>query len=476
MENQPEKTGRKKNVEAQSTQSEDSDTEGVDFDESELNPGPLSIKHRQIARGIKRMAEFVNSTGLTALDYYGARIRGKRLEDYWNSLEALHYQLICNLDNTQIKEFQVSFEQAEELYFITSAILQKKLADSEPKSITPTTSDHDESQKPMNIKVTLEGQHHNIPNTWGEFDGNVLKWKGFHDRFIEGIHKLETVASSYKFLRLKQSLVGRAAKALGEWQLTEDNYAEAWDRLKQLYDKPQLIAHEHLRQFYRLPELQGKANANDLQRMANTTHETIRQLRGFKLPVEHYDFIFVHNLQERLDSETKKQWELQKSDEWPKLEDFLKFLDKHASVLENTQPNKRPNFKVAVPNPVPIPRGFDKRQNDGARALSPSGGAIKKRTSCEVCNGNHPIHYCPEYLSLNLTGRLEFVKRRNLCLNCLQKNHRTAQCTDKKCNYEQCKENPYHNSTLCPFKLEKAARKAVFNVGQYDLHKKRHQE
>lgn len=475
-EKRPEKdAGRNKDVETQSTQSESSDQGDDSLNQTELSPGPLSIKLKQVISSINRMTEFVNSTRFTALDYYGAHLRQKRLESHWKSLEALYYQLICKLDESEIEALQESYEQADEVCFNAVALLRKKVAESDPKLIGKTTSENDTNQKQMNIKVTLEGQHHNIPNTWGDFDGNVLKWKGFHDRYVEGMHKLETVAPSYKFLRLKQSLVGKAAKALGEWQLTEDNYAEAWDRLKQLYDKPQLIAHEHLRQFYRLPELHGKASSNELQRMANVTHETIRQLRGFKLPVEHYDFIFVHNLQDRLDADTKKQWELQKSDDWPKLDDLLKFLDKQASVLANTQTKNRQNLNIAVPNPVPYPR-FDRRQGDGARALSPSGGAIKKRTLCEVCDGNHPIHFCPEYLSLNLNGRLEFVRLRKLCQNCLRKDHRTNHCTDKTCGYDQCKENPYHNSTLCPFKLEKAARKAAYNVGQYDLHKKRPQE
>lgn len=468
-------TAQKGDIEIQSIHSEESNQEDS-LNQSDLNPGPLSTKIKQVISGINRMAEFVNSNGFITLDYYGAQLRQKRLESYWSSLEAMYYQLICKLDESEIATLQESYEQADELCLDTLAILRKKVTELDPKLIEKTTSESDVNQKQMNIKVTLEGQHHNIQNTWGDFDGNLLKWKGFHDRYVEGMHKLESVSSSYKFLRLKQSLIGKAAQALGEWQLTEDNYAEAWDRLNQLYDKPQLIAHEHLRQFYRLPELQGKATSNELQRMANVTHETIRQLRGFKLPVEHYDFIFVHNLQDRLDADTKKQWELQKTDDWPKLEDLLKFLDKQASVLANAQTKNRQNFNMTVPNPVPFPRGFNKRQGDGARALSPSGGAIKKRTLCEVCNGNHPIHFCPEYLSLNLNGRSEFVRLRKLCQNCLRKDHRTNQCTDKTCSYDQCKENPYHNSTLCPYKLEKAARKAAFSVGQYDLHKKRSQE
>lgn len=55
-----------------------------------------------------------------------------------------------------------------------------------------------------------------IENTWGEFDGTLTQWQGFHDRFSATIHQNEQLSGAYKFMYLKNSLKGKALQALGE--------------------------------------------------------------------------------------------------------------------------------------------------------------------------------------------------------------------------------------------------------------------
>lgn len=77
-----------------------------------------------------------------------------------------------------------------------------------------------------------------IENTWGDFNGELTKWKGFHDRFKIAVHENSAIAKVFKFQHLRSSLKGWAANALGDWEQTEDNYDEAWERLNQLYNRP----------------------------------------------------------------------------------------------------------------------------------------------------------------------------------------------------------------------------------------------
>lgn len=91
---------------------------------------------------------------------------------------------------------------------------------------------------------------------------------------------------------------------------------------------------EYWNQFYRLPVLTENPTADDIRRMTNVTYETIRQLKAIKLPIEHWDMVFIFGLHERLNSETKKQWEMHRSSETPKLIEMLEFLDKQAGALE----------------------------------------------------------------------------------------------------------------------------------------------
>lgn len=36
---------------------------------------------------------------------------------------------------------------------------------------------------PIHVQCQSENRHRKIENTWGEFDGTLSKWQGFHDRF-----------------------------------------------------------------------------------------------------------------------------------------------------------------------------------------------------------------------------------------------------------------------------------------------------
>lgn len=114
------------------------------------------------------------------------------------------------------------------------------------------------------INVNVPMQQHNIPNTWGTFDGSVTKWKQLRDRFKESMHDNKDVSLATKILRLQDSLKGKAAQALGQRHFTADNYMDAWKRLNELYDRPYVIASEFMRQFYRLPQLQSSPTANEL--------------------------------------------------------------------------------------------------------------------------------------------------------------------------------------------------------------------
>lgn len=67
-------------------------------------------------------------------------------------------------------------------------------------------------------------------------------WPGFRDRVSAAIHDNKNVLPAFKFSYLKsRSLV--ELHTLGEWQLKDDNYIEALEWLKQLYDRKYPMSH-----------------------------------------------------------------------------------------------------------------------------------------------------------------------------------------------------------------------------------------
>lgn len=297
-----------------------------------------------------------------------------------------------------------------------------------------------------------------IENTWGEFDGTLIQWQGFHDRFKSAIHDNEQIPRAFKFQYLQKSLKGRAATALGEWQLSDENYNEAWERLNQLYAREYQTGKELLWKFFDLPRLE-RANGFMIQKYSNVTHEVLRQLRGLHYPVEHYDLIFVHSIHDKLDPETSKAWELCRNSERPSIDDMLNFLDIQAKALMGVQfVEKRSAMKEKKSNSS----NYERKSNlkpisnekwSKSEEKKPT-GAIK----CKLCNeAQHWLYRCDKFKKLNVPDRKRIVREHELCNNCLKPFHRSKECFAKACQRCDLK----HNSLLCP---ENPQNKVVTSV------------
>ncbi|XP_055910567.1 uncharacterized protein LOC129944933 [Eupeodes corollae] len=199
-------------------------------------------------------------------------------------------RLVAADDPLKTAEVERKVAEAEESYFNASAILKERV-----KELTPR-EDVDAPQ--IAVQVSMPFSQHDVKNTWGEFDGVITKWQGFRDRFLAAVHENKNISPAYKFAYLKGSLTGKAARTLGEWQLTESNYAEAWQRLNDVYSRQYATCRELLRQFFRLPSLMEHPRAAELERMSNVTHETMRQLKAQGIPTESWDMIVVQTRRE----------------------------------------------------------------------------------------------------------------------------------------------------------------------------------
>lgn len=311
---------------------------------------------------------------------------------------------------------------------------------------------------PQVIYLTCKGAR-KIENTWGYFDGNLTHWQGFHDRFKIAVHDDNTISNSYKFLHLQESLKGKAATAFGEWSTSDDNYEEAWNRLNQMYARKYQTSHELLAKFEHLPKLE-KPSGFLLQKMSNITHEVMRQLKALKYPVEHFDLIFVHALQNKLDDETKKAWELYRKSETPSVNEMLTFIEWQAKALAFTHSHEKKEQKDNKNNrkrdSFSKPEYNAKRANNDSAKPSTSGKNFEQKP-CVLCKEKHRLHRCAKFLKMNLQARRKIVKENELCNNCLRPSHYSKDCFADAC--KRC--NVKHNSLLCAENPDNRAINAV---------------
>lgn len=298
--------------------------------------------HEACLKAMKRMDAYLE---LAREDEDGEdlQVRLERLEEIWSQLLANHMKWISGKAN-DVDEASERQAEAEELYLGTKRKLRKRIAAIAQREKEQQVAKQAASGQAIEVSIQVPPQQE-VKNTWGEFDGSLTKWQGFRDRFVAAVHENEQVRPAFKFQHLAKSLTGKAAKTLGEWQLTESNYLEAWARLNQLYDKKYHTCRELLRQFMSLPCLPATPRADEIQRISNVTHETLRQLKAQGIQVEYWDMIVVHLLHERLDADTARQWELQRQSETPTSKEMLAFLDRQASA--SAQPVSSHQAKAA---------------------------------------------------------------------------------------------------------------------------------
>lgn len=446
-------------------------------DENQVNSQlPSSAEAKQFQstqQSIHRLAEWVTKDGFKTFSYSAISLRHDRLSQLWNKGNDLFFQMLSDLDDTTglAASYQDSLDIMEEEYYEAAEAMLDRMKELEPKvgSVSQPASEvvGTESEQKV-IKVQMPVQQHDMKNTWGHFDGDSMKWLGFRDRFTAAIHNNADVSDAYKHSYLIDSLKGAAADALGQSHETKGSYTEAWNRLMELYNKPYKIARDYMRQFYRLPVLHTRATSAELQRMSNTTHETIRQLRALDLPIEQWDFVFVHSLHERLDNETAREWEKHRGkDGMPTAKEMLAFLDQEASASANSS-NVRQSMQITIGTDH---RTHSKDRSSASGTATATGtasntgaasytGTVPKKIPCEACpQGSqqyHPLYYCPNFEALNLNARNDFIKRRRICPNCLRKGHGIASCNDnRRCTLPQCQGNSMHNSMICPHKQKK---------------------
>lgn len=179
----------------------------------------------QSARSVRNIIDYVEDDNFQNRNAEQLNTRLVYLEEQWARFANNNNYLIANPDDPDDVEIhQQLFEELEPLYLEVKAILKTRIQALQPvlgnvvqqPQVIPV-------QNPQPIVVQVQGAKH-FDNTWGEFDGNLTQWQEFHDMFKTAVHDNEQITPAFKFQHLKKSLKGKAAAALGNWQLTDNNY------------------------------------------------------------------------------------------------------------------------------------------------------------------------------------------------------------------------------------------------------------
>lgn len=262
------------------------------------------------------------------------------------------------------------------------------------------------------------------------FDGNYAEWESFRDRFSALIIKNTSLTDFARMHYLASSLKGSALDSISDITIIADNFTLAWDTLTARFENKRRLIASHFSTLLGLVAV-TKESASELQNLCDKYKIAVSSLRNLgRTPSNLWDDFLVHSLTQKLDSATRKAWNLRTSDfeSPPSYDELIHFLTSRIRALEecasssNIKASKTATSRVHVAN------------------ASTSGSS-----ACQLCKARHYLSACPKFIAQSPTQRRITVKQFKRCFNCLSASHTINDC---KSQYTCRSCSKRHHTTL----------------------------
>jgi len=260
------------------------------------------------------------------------------------------------------------------------------------------------------------------------FNGDVLKWAVFWERFRSIIHDNSKLDNHEKLTYLRQAITDPdAAQLLSTTTISPGQYDELVDTLQKRYDKKRIIHQHHVLALINCSSVKHDTH-KELCAFIDTFSLNIRALENAK----QFDAesILTSIATYKLPKVITDRWSLHTRDTKtvPKIKDLLAFLTEHVNSTASAsavlakldvarEPARKPRAAVHVTQPATT------RNQSGV---------------CSACKGDrHILYYCSAFMAMSLDDKQEHVRQNNICANCLTYGHRVKDCRSlgrcKKC-------------------------------------------
>ena len=156
------------------------------------------------------------------------------------------------------------------------------------------------------IRVIQTDAAGNIPNSWGAFNGDYARWHSFRDRCMP-VHEKKEIKAITKFHALKTACIGEAAGALGEWDITEQNYHKAFERLSAIFEDDYMQIHAYMQKLIRLPRMKSNSS-KAIRKMIDTVQQHVAGVSRYITADDKQPYA-VFTIIDKMDSDTFRAWE-----------------------------------------------------------------------------------------------------------------------------------------------------------------------
>ncbi|XP_073821302.1 uncharacterized protein [Musca autumnalis] len=254
-----------------------------------------------------------------------------------------------------------------------------------------------------------------LPN----FDGKYSEYQRFITAYNNIVHENHSISVIEKFNYLLNCLSGPALAVVEPFQVCEDNYEKALQRLQERYDNKVLIFLEHIDSLFNVPKMQ-KSDSVSLRHLIDTVSAVRGSLLSLGSEADVMNAILVHMVLSKVDNETKDNYdEKQDFKSLPSWDLCYELLSRRCQFLGSHK--KRIEFpeKVVANKPKP-----NNKFNRSAHTF------VNSNSNCSYCNSSeHNLSTCSSFANIVVSERFNFVKRNGHCINCLRKGHMVSKCS-----------------------------------------------
>ena len=294
-----------------------------------------------------------------------------------------------------------------------------------------------ELEKKTNAENPPASQNQSITNTSSlrsklpdlqlpTFDGQIMEWNGFWERFQSQVGSLNDLPRSSKFTYLVGQLRGEALRTVQGIIPSEENYSVLEATLKENFGQPRRIIRAHVSNILKLPK--PTQSASSLRQFYNSLMGDLRSLQALKIDVSACAPFIIPIIEDKLPG--KVRGSLGDSGQGVQF-DLKLFTDGLKNFITREEQTQTSLFQP----PQHPPSRYDLYEQNTASTLSTT-----IQTRCQLCQGSHASSHC----TMSANEKSATVIRLKLCLNCLHPGHRVSHCTAKgRCS--KCK-GKHHSS------------------------------
>ena len=377
------------------------------------------------------------------IEYIAVQLKRKVVD--LTNVDAAIFPLLATGDQ------ETEYQQSE--YVINE--IQRQIFDIEKKleslKVTPAaTTGAGPAAAPTTASDNLRLPKFELPT----FTGDYSSWTSFWDIFTSSIDKNTKLSDSQKLHYLKSALQGDAAKLISPLSITDTNYAVACTTLLARFQNERAIVRSHIEAIVKYPALKTES-AIALRKLMETVEEHRLALLNHNCQADTWGAILVYHVADKLDSESRKQWELSSADDnsIQEYKDLKAFVSRRCRALESA-----PSVTSTARDGKSTPSGI--KQDDKRRLVS----YITNEEGCACCGGGHRIYSCNKFRSLGVPERKTTVQTKKLCFNCLRSGHNSRDCrSESRChscngNHHTLLHNPSVPSNGTPKPADHSAR------------------